>query len=85
VCPAFPDLGLRFYHYAHPRPTYRIIKLLSVDHKLSDKGNDFYAYEITGDRATIYSFGTQTIDPVAVSYLIKISTHDNFTITQEVV
>lgn len=51
------------------RSAYSFNQLVAFGDELSDNGNGSYAHGITGDPANVYSFGTWTDGPVAVSYL----------------
>lgn len=49
--------------------SYPFKEIVAFGDELSDNGNGSYAHGITGDPANVYSFGTWTDGPVAVSYL----------------
>lgn len=51
------------------RSSYPFNQLVAFGDELSDNGNGSYAHGITGNPANVYSFGTWTDGPVAVSYL----------------
>jgi len=54
------------------RTTYPFNRLVAFGDELSDNGNGSYAHGITGSPANVYSFGTWTDGPVAVSYLASL-------------
>ncbi|KAK5122140.1 hypothetical protein LTR85_004386 [Meristemomyces frigidus] len=51
------------------RGSYPFNHLVAFGDELSDNGNGSYAHGITGNPANVYSFGTWTDGPVAISYL----------------
>ncbi|QIW95228.1 hypothetical protein AMS68_000746 [Peltaster fructicola] len=51
------------------RSSYPFNQIVAFGDELSDNGNGSYAHGITGNPANVYSFGTWTDGPVAVSYL----------------